>query len=106
MLRAWWRRTLGGDQPASSASNDFSTAYPPSAAPMQVGPARARHAESAGLGSSLDPQIPEAERSSATRGGGWGEPSDGGCAVTDPTAPEILACLGTLPLTEQLVPLH
>src|SRR5260221_11861016 len=46
---------------------------------MQVGPARARHAESAGLGSSRDPQLPEAESSSATRGEGRGEPSDGGC---------------------------
>ena len=73
---------------------------------MQVGPARARHAESAGLGSSLDPQIREAERSSATRRDGRVEPSDGGCAVTDPTTPELLAWLGTLPLREQLVGLH
>src|ERR1700730_10737332 len=73
---------------------------------MQVGPARPRYAESAGLGSNLDPHIPEAERSSATRGDGRVEPSDGSCAVTDPTTPEILAWLGALPLREQLVTLH
>jgi hypothetical protein len=41
--------------------------------------ARASHAESAGLGSSCDPQIPEAERPSATRREGRAEPSDGDC---------------------------
>src|SRR5258708_9728578 len=94
MLRAWWRRTLGGDQPASSASNDFTRAHPPSAAPMQVGPVRARHAEPAGLGSSLDPQIPEAERSSATRGNGRAEPSDGGC-MSRSSAMVALVMIGT-----------
>ena len=41
-----------------------------------------------------------------TRRDGWVEPSDGGYAVTDPTTPEILAWMGTLPLRDQLVALH
>ena len=42
-----------------------------------VGSARTRQAESAGLESSFDPQLPKAGRSSATRGNGRAEQSDG-----------------------------